>query len=815
MKQHILRIAVIGAVLVAGGVGLTQLNFGGNSDAKLTNTKKKKKEAVAKADKGTLTPIPKGDGEEGQGDDDELDPKLIQRRATSASNSVGAGDGTDGTDAGGDDSDSDSSQDGGSKYAAGAGGSVYGAPASRAMDGDGNDGSESVRRPSSRGFGDKTAQAGGSARRMENVYSVQDTNPPDEADDESAKTVNEEGGAEANEVEEADDAGSAAGANSRFENNGTSRGTRPLERQPPPPARPGPAKLLTATGIRDAGEPIDDQRGTLRRPDARVAHEESAIEDEDSDPRDEARLGLPGSRTLSTLNSPPEASRVGDTRSSPAVRPGNPRRPGALSGAPSADRSVSPSSHDMPGDHRLEGAQTPMVTIEKIAPVEVQVGQKANFEIRVRNIGQVAARDIIVSDRVPQGTEFAGSHPEVEPAADGTLTWELEQLKPGDEQTISVQLIPRTEGEIGSVATLGFRTHASVRTVSTRPQLTVRQSVRPAKVTIGGDVQLSITITNSGTGTATGVIVEEDVPEGFSHPAGRELERAVGTLRPNESRTFDLTLRATQAGATRNVLTVRSDSHEPITEQAEIEVTSPELQIAVNGPTRRYIERQVTHTIAVANPGSAGASHVQLAVRLPRGLKFVQADNQGRYAPQEHTVYWLMNELPPGKQGTVQLTTLPIEAGKQGLKIETQADLGLSARHEHTLTVESHATLVFSVTDLADPIEQGTDTTYVIEVKNASSERDRNVKLTVLLPPGLEYVDSSGPARATARETSQGEQLEFEPLPELAPKEGATFKVKVAGREEGDQKIRVSLSSDIALPTPVVKEESTRVYRDQ
>ena len=42
-------------------------------------------------------------------------------------------------------------------------------------------------------------------------------------------------------------------------------------------------------------------------------------------------------------------------------------------------------------------------------------------------------------------------------------------LKPGDEQKAELQLMPTAEGEIGSVATVHFRTEASVRTVATKP----------------------------------------------------------------------------------------------------------------------------------------------------------------------------------------------------------------------------------------------------------------------------------------------------------------------------------------------------------
>ena len=65
----------------------------------------------------------------------------------------------------------------------------------------------------------------------------------------------------------------------------------------------------------------------------------------------------------------------------------------------------------------------------------------------------------------------------------------------------------------------------------TKPKLKVEHSA-PARVLIGDDIAFSITITNEGTGAATDVILEEDLPKGLAHSSGRALESAIGTLQP-------------------------------------------------------------------------------------------------------------------------------------------------------------------------------------------------------------------------------------------------------------------------------------------
>ena len=56
----------------------------------------------------------------------------------------------------------------------------------------------------------------------------------------------------------------------------------------------------------------------------------------------------------------------------------------------------------------------------------------------------------------------------------------------------------------------------------------------------------------------------------------------------------------------------------------------PQLDIAMTGPKRRYLERPATYQLAVSNPGTAPAQQVELVAYLPSGMKFVKPDNSGR-----------------------------------------------------------------------------------------------------------------------------------------------------------------------------------------
>jgi len=494
-----------------------------------------------------------------------------------------------------------------------------------------------------------------------------------------------------------------------------------------------------------------------------------------------------------------------DDAASPIRGLGAGRVPSAAAGSP-ADASE---GTGRPGESQLEGPQAPSLSLEKTAPSEIQIGKEAQFTLKVRNVGRAVAEDVIVRDQVPQGTRLIDTSPPASPGTDGSIVWQLGAIKPDEEKTVSMKLMPIAEGEIGSVATVAFQARASVRTLATRPELVLQHSA-PATVLIGEQVTFRIKLSNPGTGAATGIVIQEDIPEGLSHSAGRELEFEVGTLQPGESRELDLVMKAAKAGVVQNVLSAFGDASLSAEHRLKLEVVAPQLQVSIAGPKKRYLERRATYTVSVANPGTAAAKDVELAAYLPKGMKFIETNNAGQYDSQRHAVYWSLEELPPNQMGEVALTALPVEAGQQKLRVEGRANMGLVHENEQSVLVEGLAALFFEVGDVEDPIEVGGETTYEVRIVNQGSKAATNVQLAVLIPPEMKPLGGEGSTRGVV----QGQRIVFEPLGRLAPKADTTYRFRAQGLRPGDQRVRVQLLTD-DLQLPVTKEESTHVYSDE
>ena len=516
--------------------------------------------------------------------------------------------------------------------------------------------------------------------------------------------------------------------------------------------------------------------------------------------------------TLPPVTSSPRQSPISNS----APPPGNLSSGNRLTSSPRQNQPAAQSTavriatSNQPGDRKLEGMQAPLVTIEKIAPREIQVNQPADFQLVVKNVGKIAANNVRVFDQIPSGTELVSSVPQPRRDSNGKISWELDTLGSGQEKRIKIQLLPKTPGEIGSVAQVTFSAMASMRTKVTKPVLAIQHSLEP-KVLIGDKVVMNIDVTNKGDGAAKDVIIQEDLPEGLAFSEGyRELEYAVGTLGPGQSRKIRLELQAAKIGRYRNVLVAHAGGGIKTQHAVDMEVIAPALQATGDGPTKRYLKRKATHRFSVRNTGTANASNVELVCRLPSGLRYISSNNRGKYDENSHAVYWSLAELNSGLTANVELTTDPIEPGNQDLKFEAVSDLDQSAKAICKLNVEHLVDVYFDIDDLVDTIEIGSDTTYKLRIVNQGTKTATNVQLQVDFPRGIQPTAVEGKINNEIR----GQQVVFQPITSLNPSDEIEITIRGRGITAGDHRVAANLSAD-GREVNVSKQESTRVYSDR
>jgi len=530
-------------------------------------------------------------------------------------------------------------------------------------------------------------------------------------------------------------------------------------------------------------------------------------------------LGTSPSLTSQTSSSNPQAPRAfAPNPTSPRNAPSSNRSSltGPASSSPTTSTIPVPRlTRDTPGDRQLEGIQAPSLTVEKLSPAEIQLNQKASFEIIVRNIGRVTAEEVKVVDQVPAGCEFVGATPQTQPQGKlQSLSWNLGTLRPGQEKKITFQLKPTQPGEMGSVAQVSFATQASMRTLVTKPVLEIVHQTEATHL-IGDRVILDVIVINKGDGPARNVLIQQQVPEQLEFPDGlpnanRGIEYEVGTLMPGKSQRVKLALKAANIGKIQSIMYASAEGGLRAKHELPIEVIAPKLVTQSSGPKKRFLKRSATHEFRVTNQGTANATNVQLIAKLPNGLRFVQANNQGRYDSNSHAVYWSLAELAQNIEAKVELKTMPVDVGNQPITFESSADLNIKSALEHDLSVEHLVDVFFEIDDVIDPIEIGGDTRYRVRVVNQGTKAATNIRLQVDFPAGITPTSVNGSLRHAIR----GQQVVFEPINNMNPDDELSFMINGRGQSAGDHRVVVSMQTD-GRTSPVSKQESTRVYSDQ
>ena len=203
------------------------------------------------------------------------------------------------------------------------------------------------------------------------------------------------------------------------------------------------------------------------------------------------------------------------------------------------------------------------------------IGTDVTYTIVVTNNGPGPAANVVMSDTLPAGSTFVSSSCGANPCAIGTLA-------AGESATIElVVTMPSTPGTATNTATVSTTSTDPVTandtssfdtTVVPEPaDLSITKTADRETWVVGGEVTYTIVVTNGGPGTATDVVVIDELPAGTTLVSASPgctgtttVTCTVGTLGPGSSATIELvvTLPSTPGPVT-NTARVESSSTDP------------------------------------------------------------------------------------------------------------------------------------------------------------------------------------------------------------------------------------------------------------
>ncbi len=445
-----------------------------------------------------------------------------------------------------------------------------------------------------------------------------------------------------------------------------------------------------------------------------------------------------------------------------------------------------------------------IIQLNKTMPGEVQLNAPFDYTIKVTNVTDMDVTDVVITENIPSNLSVKNADPAA--TKDGSkLVWKLGSFAPKQSKQITVYGMATNTDCVKTCAAATYVVPACANVQVVQPKLQLKKTA-PAEVLLCDPIPVKFVVTNSGSGSARNVKIEDTLPAGLRTAEGRsKLVFDAGTLATGQSRQFSATLKASKTGKYVNKAVASSAAGLKAESETTTIVRQPVLAISKTGPEKRYLGRSVAYEITVTNKGDAPAKNLVLEDQLPLGVKFVSASDRGKVVAGK--VQWNLGSLAAGKSRKLSVTVMPNKAGTITNSVTATATCAEGVRASVKTSMAGIPAVLLEVIDIDDPVELGNRTTYVITATNQGSALGTNIRIVCTLEDNEQYVSSSGATRGTLA----GNTVTFAPLRSLAPKAKATWRVVVKAVKTGDVRFKVTMNTD-QLTRPVQETEATNLY---
>lgn len=452
----------------------------------------------------------------------------------------------------------------------------------------------------------------------------------------------------------------------------------------------------------------------------------------------------------------------------------------------------------------------PSITIEKLAPATAVLGRPMVYTIHVRNVGKIAAHQVVVEDVIPTEVRIDGSIPQAL-LKDDRLIWKLGTLPAGQEKKISVRVIPQSEGTIGGVATVNFAAEPQQAKAPT-PQLKF-DITAPKQAAVGTPVEFNFHVRNVGTVPAHRVMIRDVLPAGLKHPDGDDLEYNLGELPAGKSQDIKLMLTAAQAGPTINRVVVTADGDVAEEAQVQLDVLGPTLLLSRHGPKRMFPDKTANFSNTVSNPGTTQVTGVTIIEKIPPGMEFVSAGDGGIYDQTKRSVFWSIKQLMAGEARTVTVSLRTVARGAQISVIRAFDSSGSTGEATAATKVAGAPALTIELGEIPALVEPGETVKIPLRILNRGSDTAGGVRATITVPAELKIVSADGPTSHIEKPAAQSDkdsgnsiEVQFAPVEKIEPKGDAIFELTVKARATGAIHIDVQAVCD-QLPDSIRRQE--------
>ena len=502
-------------------------------------------------------------------------------------------------------------------------------------------------------------------------------------------------------------------------------------------------------------------------------------------------------------------------------------------------------------------APDPKVTL--YGPETAGIGSTISYRAEISNAGDVAARQVVASTSIPPNMTLLRTDPPAK-VIGNTLSWTLGDLGPHMARNLSIDCRPDRNGTVrfcvrtesaDQIKGQPLTAEACVATNVFTSALSLRVT-GPETVEVGESVTFDILVTNSGYEALNNIVIRDRLPAGLEHPtqAGSLIERVLReTLAAGETRKVQVKLVAKRAGRLCHTVEVSAQGGHTASTSRCVNVTEPpppprpapqpNVDVTIEGPARGRVGDLLAYTIRVTNTGNVPLTSLRIVTTRAPALNPREASggfdvdqlargeivwNQWQLLPgnvltreakfecmQEAADAWcrVSVESAEGARGSKETTTA-IEQRQQATgprepppRIEPPSDTGAEPS-------QITGSLKVTITDRQDPIQINGTTTYIVVIENGRNVADKNVALSLELPPGMEFVKINGPVGVEGI-SPDGRIVRVTPISAVRPGETlAAFYIEVKGNQIGKHVVTARVSS-FRSPQPVEDQTDTTV----
>jgi uncharacterized repeat protein (TIGR01451 family) len=333
----------------------------------------------------------------------------------------------------------------------------------------------------------------------------------------------------------------------------------------------------------------------------------------------------------------------------------------------------------------------PQLAIKKTGPEFAQIGQDVTYSVVVENSGNTTAKDVVVTDKVPDGMSSSTGQQE--------LTFQVGDLAPAASKTISVPLKANQRGKFTNTAVASSsnagKVSADAVTTVVQAGIKITKTTSDHDIFINRPAAYNLEVSNTGDTDLTGLVITDTAAaetiiataEGAS-VSGTTATWNLDSLKVGEKKTYAIKIVSKVPGKftdTAGVTTAQGvrDSAQEYTTWRGVTGVLVEL---LDDPDPIQVGETTKFTVRVTNQGSTvPISDLRIVISVPAELELVPGTLSDGGTLDGNKITWPVTQVPPK---TTVTHTYIVKGVKTG-DARTEASVTTLSRPAPINTVES------------------------------------------------------------------------------------------------------------------------------